>query len=78
LEDSCPINKERGSLVAKPLKNLEDKIRTQEATDSFKKYQRFIFLFGSTIYTSRSSSQSRETAPLSESLGCTPGERRRN
>ncbi len=36
LQGGCPINKERHSLYAMPLKKLKDKIKIQEATDSFK------------------------------------------
>ncbi len=43
LQEGCPINKERGNLFAIPLKKLKIKINIQEATDSFKNCQRFIF-----------------------------------
>jgi hypothetical protein len=43
LQEGCPISKERGNLFAIPLKKLKEKIKIQEATDSFKNYKRFIF-----------------------------------
>ncbi len=61
LQGGCPINKERGNLFAITLKKLKVKIKIQVATDSFKHYKRFIFWLGLLIYTTCSSSQSRET-----------------
>jgi hypothetical protein len=43
LQEGCPISKERGILFAIPLKKLKVKINIQEATDSFKNFNRFIF-----------------------------------
>jgi hypothetical protein len=43
LQEGCPINKERGNLFAIPLKKLKVKINIQEATGSFKNFNRFIF-----------------------------------
>jgi hypothetical protein len=43
LQEGCPINKERGNLFAIPLEKLKVKINIQEATDSFKNCQRFLF-----------------------------------
>jgi hypothetical protein len=45
-QEGCPIKKERGNLLAIPLKKLKVKIKIQEATDSFKNYKRFTFKLG--------------------------------
>jgi hypothetical protein len=42
LARGCPINKVMGNLSSILLKNLHVKLKIQEATDSFKNYQKFI------------------------------------
>jgi hypothetical protein len=64
LQEGCPINKERGNLFAIPLKKLKVKINIQEATDSFKNCKSSSFNRVLSLYTTCSSSQSRETVPL--------------
>jgi hypothetical protein len=44
LQEGCLIYKVRGNLFAIPLKKVKMKI--QEATERFKKYQKFIFILG--------------------------------
>jgi hypothetical protein len=46
LKEDFPINKERGNLIALPLKKIKIKVNIQDATDSFKNYKRFIFQTG--------------------------------
>jgi hypothetical protein len=64
LQEGYPVNK-KGNLFATNLNKLKGKIKIQEAADSFQNYKRFIFLFGPVDLYHFSSSQSRETIPLS-------------
>jgi hypothetical protein len=67
LQDDCPINKVRGNLFAIPLKKLKAKIKIkiQDATDNLKSIQGSSSTLAPPIYTTVSSSQSRDTVPLS-------------
>jgi hypothetical protein len=44
-QEGSPINKERGNLLAIPLKKMKVKIKIQEATNSFKTIRGSVDLF---------------------------------